>query len=691
MDKAVAWCKAEVERISRDHRARNRQTPDFDLDNDRDACLHGVIPPLADQRINPSDIRRITQLFEKPSFFHPDGEANAADIHQGLLGDCWFLSGLASITAMKGLVEQLCVATELVGVYGFIFFRETSWVPVIIDDLLPTTIPKWEELSYSEQALYHYKKENFNSVARKGGQGLLFAKCGLDGQNETWVPLIEKAYAKLHGDYISLSGGIPGEAMEDLTGGVSTRVLTKDIMDPDRFWKEELSRVNTDRLFSCSLWIDSNRNQDPNTTVHGLLASHSYSVIRAVEVKGKRFVLFRNPWGATNSEWKGPWSDGSKEWTKEWLDVLPEIGHSFDSEDGLFVMEYSDFLTTWDQISRLLLFDATFVMSAHILQVEAQPLPSACSYGDVSFTINVPTATPAVIVLSKLDERYFLGIEGRSRWTVNFSVFKRGERHPIAEGTTSHFEIRGVNVEVGLDAGEYIVHVRIARYHLKKATWWLDNITNNESINHKKLSQVLTERAKSRSLASNFNAQKEADNIGVPFSSVAGIDINDLAKEAMAADERKVKNDKEDAEKALKDADEAAKETVSVTKVTLYKTKILDTRTNEIIEIFKEEPFEEPKTTDSDETAEKTKGDNVLDGRDDKTKDKKDSLIPEKKEKKRPKRDPAAILNALEDDQLFVCCRVYTKKDAPATVDGQLRDGQSYKNLSVEQKWWKEF
>lgn len=33
-------------------------------------------------------------------------------------------------------------------------------------------------------------------------------------------PLLEKAYAKLHGDYASLTSGHVGEAMEDLTGCV---------------------------------------------------------------------------------------------------------------------------------------------------------------------------------------------------------------------------------------------------------------------------------------------------------------------------------------------------------------------------------------------------------------------------------------------------------------------------------------
>ena len=100
---------------------------------------------------------------------------------------------------------------------------------------------------------------------------------------------------------------------------------------------EELSRANKDRLFGCGFSsLDNSRSGVQEIEVQGLMGNHAYSVLRAVEYNGKRFVVVRNPWGKT--EWTGRWSDGSKEWTQEWLEVLPKLGHTF-GDDGQFLME----------------------------------------------------------------------------------------------------------------------------------------------------------------------------------------------------------------------------------------------------------------------------------------------------------------------------------------------------------------
>lgn len=89
----------------------------------------------------------------------------------------------------------------------------------------------------------------------------------------------------------------------------------------------------------------------------------------------------RNPWGA--KEWNGRWSDGSKEWSKEWLKALEPLEHEF-GDDGVFIMEYSDFLTIWTGVERTQLFNPAWIQSSHWLNVESRPLPSAWQFGDVS-------------------------------------------------------------------------------------------------------------------------------------------------------------------------------------------------------------------------------------------------------------------------------------------------------------------
>ena len=76
---------------------------------------------------------RITDLFDSITFFK-EGSLST-DIEQGCLGDCWFLSALAAVASIPNLLERICVEHDgLVGVYGFVFFRDGYWTDVIIDE-----------------------------------------------------------------------------------------------------------------------------------------------------------------------------------------------------------------------------------------------------------------------------------------------------------------------------------------------------------------------------------------------------------------------------------------------------------------------------------------------------------------------------------------------------------------------------
>ncbi len=98
--------------------------------------------------------------------------------------------------------------------------------------------------------LWKHNQDKYNREARCGSKALYFGSSLTE--NESWVPLIEKAFAKLHGDYAALDGGFTNEGVEDLTGAVSTLLYTQDVLDPDLFWEEEIMKINdSHRLFAC--------------------------------------------------------------------------------------------------------------------------------------------------------------------------------------------------------------------------------------------------------------------------------------------------------------------------------------------------------------------------------------------------------------------------------------------------------
>jgi hypothetical protein len=212
---AVAACKSKVEKISKECRRFNRKYRDahFDLDLDRKFCISGLVETGS---LCPATTKRVHDIFTDPIFFK-DG-VSAGDIKQGAEGDCWFLAAVATVGNIPGLVEKICVARdEMVGVYGFVFLRDGEWCSVIVDDQLYLKFYQYDDAGRFIQMIFEGKENDYTKAMVTGSGALLCASC--EDSNETWLPILEKAYAKIHGDYHSISGGFSGEAVEDLTGG----------------------------------------------------------------------------------------------------------------------------------------------------------------------------------------------------------------------------------------------------------------------------------------------------------------------------------------------------------------------------------------------------------------------------------------------------------------------------------------
>lgn len=266
-ERAVEKCKAKVDRISKECRLANQKYNDSSFDLwDYGYCLRPLstyVPPpkgageaeteeapssppkmtlyVNDQApINltqliaprdegaedgveespgyqPKSVKRTHQIFDNPQFF-VDG-ASADDVRQGASGDCWFLSAMSALSHMKpnelgNLVERVCVhRDEAVGVYGFVFYRDGEWRSEIVDDKLYLIAEDYKDLDDSSEMnsiLKFFKEkdrsEQYRKVVQSNSDALFYAKSA--HKDETWVPLLEKAYAKAHGDYTAIEGGI---------------------------------------------------------------------------------------------------------------------------------------------------------------------------------------------------------------------------------------------------------------------------------------------------------------------------------------------------------------------------------------------------------------------------------------------------------------------------------------------------
>ncbi|KZT59259.1 cysteine proteinase [Calocera cornea HHB12733] len=510
-------CRRLVERISRDCRRNNKRFRDesWDISTDQKICLQGLLDPESpDDVFSPYSVERVQEIFNAPKLF-VDG-VNADDIRQGAsIGDCWFVSALAVVANLPHLLERLCVHYDAqVGVYGFIFFRDGHWITTVIDDQLFIANRQYDELEEWEKNQWHNNRKLYEDTNLRGSRALYFSASS--DPNETWVPLYEKAYAKCHGDYECISGGFTGEAIEDLTGGISALFKVKDILDVDKFWEDELLHANKDRLFACYIQLAY-----PGD-LNGLYANHAYSILEAKEVHGRRFLVIRNPWGE-KGEWQGPWSDGSDLWTPQWM---LDLNHKF-GNDGRFIMEYTDFLKVWQTVDRCLLFDETWHISSAHTETKLRPWPAAPSFGDVCFTVKITDCSPAIFVLSQHDSRYFKGLEGYLRWSLEFRVFRAGEKDYLARSEKGWYGKRSVTVEFkNLEPGEYIVHVRLDRFAFRNKDY-LDNRDSSDA----KLYRVHAKLMESRSLAPNYDrTESKAEWLSPPSAVYDGRPLSKIPK-----------------------------------------------------------------------------------------------------------------------------------------------------------------
>jgi len=189
----------------------------------------------------------------------------------------------------------------------------------------------------------------------------LYGHCG--EQSEFWVPLMEKAYAKLHGTYEMLNGGQMTESLVDLTGGVSEKFHfrapeTVESIEGGQFWKDLKKWHQQGFLLGCANTVkDENGNLEEGMGNAGILFNHAYGIQQIREVDGLQLIRIRNPWGS--GEWTGKFADEDDAWDDH-KGLKEKLNYTFNSNDGNWYMRYDDFCAHFNKLYLCKIFPATY-------------------------------------------------------------------------------------------------------------------------------------------------------------------------------------------------------------------------------------------------------------------------------------------------------------------------------------------
>ena len=215
------------------------------------------------------------------------------------------------------------------GIYTVKFNKNGHWLYVHVDDRIPCN--------------------------RSGDP---YFSCSSDPQ-ESWVMVLEKAYAKLHGCYESLRGGHVEYSLQDCTGLASLRLRLTDPrfaseVESGAMWQKVKEYQNDGQLMGFS----RSKATDPRAHEGGLLGGHVYPVVEVCELHADatadlealdvQLVRIVDRWGIEGGGWKGDWSTGSALW-----DDYPDIKKIVDKKGdvrGGFWISWKDLVKNLNQI-----------------------------------------------------------------------------------------------------------------------------------------------------------------------------------------------------------------------------------------------------------------------------------------------------------------------------------------------------
>ncbi|KRX05947.1 hypothetical protein PPERSA_01025 [Pseudocohnilembus persalinus] len=345
------------------------------------------------------------------------------DILQGSLGDCYFLSSLSVIAEKnEDLIRRLFETQHRneEGKYLVWLCYDGEWTQVILDDYI---------------------------VCKNNNQPLFSSANG----QELWVLLMEKAYAKIYGNFHKIEAGLTHFALRDLTGAPGLCISTQE-KKLDDLWEFITKNIQKKYLLTAGSQKDERGKEFQKET--GIVGGHAYAILDARELQsaqGKidKCIKLRNPWGT--HEWKGEWSDKSEQWTEQ---TKKAVGLQ-DIDDGIFWMKLEDYVQEYGQTSCNMLHPEYYYTSKR-LKIENNQL--------IKIPIKINQKTHGFFSLNQKDRRNFISESNEKEYDYSMAKFlliQEQSQGKYKLNCTKGEKDRNVFQECNLEVGEYLLIVEV--------------------------------------------------------------------------------------------------------------------------------------------------------------------------------------------------------------------------------------
>lgn len=380
---------------------------------------------------------RPPDLFDGKSFKVFEDVMAIDTIRQGVFGNSYFFAAVFSLAAIPKRIQRLFRHRQVseVGMYCVSFCLHGVWEDVIIDDRIP---------------------------CHKDAKIPLFSS---NRGNEIWVPLIEKAWAKVHGGFLNIAAGTVEEALHALTGAPTVSYSLKDGIADRECWEAMLEARRRGYVMACATndFKDRKCNERGVDQATGLVGAHAYSILGVYEVtieggkprrlqpneksdpKNLKLIKLRNPWGKT--EWKRDWSDDSAKWTPELIQLL---GRGKTENDGLFYMSYEDYVKHFANVVVSKYNDNYFYSGAKLKTSPIDP---------TALVFQIEKAGNYCFTLSQISKRFFPDSEEYVYSACSLFIATLDKEGKIREFGCGHEQHEHTDVEAELQPGIYIAYI----------------------------------------------------------------------------------------------------------------------------------------------------------------------------------------------------------------------------------------